>query len=238
MTTETSSNKNPDADILKGGPMGNHGEEMPKDGQSHPDITKDAKEKTKYELNGKTFDSIEDMSKYVADLERKVIEPQTPIVQTQVQNQTQKVLIDGMTLDQLMFANPERYHEYIIDQADKRADAKIAQVEHRKTFWQDFYNANPDLRGKEEIVDALVAKNWTTWEKMPVKDFSKVVSDTSRSTLRKVGAFNATEVKQGEAATLSASGEKTAPVERPRQETSFVDEIRNRQIRRIKAKIN
>jgi hypothetical protein len=204
---------------------------MPKDGEAHPESKTTTQEPVKYELNGKTFQSAEEMSKYVADLEQKVI--QAPTVQSQVQQpvQNQKVIIDGLTLDQLMFANPERYHQYVTEQANRQVDLKLAQAENKRNFWNNFYATNPDLRGKEEIVDMLVQKNWTEWEKKPVSEFAKVVADSSRSTLKKIGA-NATEVRSSEAAALSASGQGAPQIEVAKKATSFVDEMNERRIKR------
>jgi hypothetical protein len=229
-TQTNSSNTNPDAALLIGGPAGEHGKVMPKDGEPHPETKTKAetKQEVKFELNGKTFQSLEDMSKYVADLETKVISQPQQNQQQQPQPQNTKVVIDGMTLEQLMFANPERYHQYVLGEATKIVDSKVSQVENRKTFWSDFYTNNPDLRGKEELVDAVVAKSWTNnWEKLPLKDFAKVAADQSRLLVKKVGG-NVTEVPRAESAALGTSGPSAPQVEVPRKETSFVEELKNR----------
>lgn len=232
MTTQT---PNPDAALLSGGPLGEHGKPMPKEGEPHPDLVET---QTKYELNGKTFSSAEEMSKYVADLEKKVIDQ--PIYTNTVQTTSTKQveLIDGQPLDQLLFTNPARALKYIEDRAEQKVNEKLSVIDQTKKFWSDFYTNNPDLRGKEEIVDALVAKNWNqNWANMNLKDFSKVAADTTRSALKKVGLSQATEVPSREAGTLSPSGEvvRTQTVER--RETSMVDEMREARARRLKAKV-
>jgi hypothetical protein len=241
MTTSAETAKsspNPDAALMIGGPAGDHGKEMPKDGEVHPDLKK-SEEKVKYELNGKSFSSPEEMSKYVADLEQKVInqpiQTQAPI---QTQLTKQQILVDGMTLDQLMFANPERYYQYTMDQAGKLADARIQAVENKRNFWSEFYTNNPDLRGKEELVDAVVSRNWNgNWEKMQVKDFAKAAADSSRSLIKRIGPANAQEVRGGDSAALSPSGQNAPVVEIPRQSTNFVEEMKIRNAKRIKAKV-
>lgn len=223
---------NPDAALLSGGPMGEHGKPMPKDGEVHPD--QKTKEPVKYELNGKTFSSAEDMSKYVADLEKKVIEApaQPPVIKTQRQVE----LIDGQPLDQLLFTNPERALKHIEDRAESKVNQKLQVIEETKKFWTDFYTTNPDLRGKEDIVDALVAKNWGAWQTMPLKDFAKVASDTTRSTLKKVGLSSATEVPSRDAAALSPSGDRVSTPPGERRETTLVDEMKEARAKRLKSK--
>ena len=230
-TTTTSSNTNPDAALLVGGPAASHGQEMPKTGEVHPESKVKVEEKVKYELNGKTFQSAEEMSKYVADLEKKVIERPATVTAQQANNQPQKVLIKGMTIDQLMFADPEAYTDYIKNEAKREISASIDLENYKTKFWSNFYTENPDLRGKEDLVEALKAKNFQAWSNLQEKEYAKVVADTSRSTLKKLGS-NATEVRPGEAAALSASGQGAPQIEATKTSTNFVDEMNIRRLKR------
>lgn len=239
-TTQTDSN---DAAMLSGGPAGDHGKPMPKDGEVHPDL----KEKvvaegnttnTKFELNGKTFDNAKEASQYVADLERKLISPQ-PAVQTLVQTQTinQKELIDGQPLDEVMFTNPTKFAQHLETKIQNRFNQEKQIEENKKIFWTNFYSENPDLKGKEEIVEAFVAQNYNAgWKDLPLKEFGKVVADTSRARLKKAGLSNATHVPNNAGGTLSSSGGTAPKIEQERQKLSLVDEMRAMKTKRTKAR--
>jgi hypothetical protein len=236
--TQTNTNVNPDGALLSGGPLGEHGKPMPREGDPHPELLDNNKSNIKYELNGKTFSSAEDMSKYVADLEKKVIE-QPVFTQPQIPFKPvdQIELIDGQPIDQLLFTNPARAIQHIEDKASKKLDQKLQAMEDLKKFWSNFYSSNPDLRGKEEIVDALVSKNWGSWQAKSLPDFAKVAADTTRSALKKVGISGATEVESRDAATLGTSGNTITPAASIRRDTNLVDEMKEARIRRLKAKV-
>ena len=227
----------PDSALLQGGPAGEHGKPMPKQGDPHPDLqtTPTTTSQPKYELNGKTFASAEDMSRYVADLERKVIEVPVTAPQPTSQIQPQVEMVDGMPIDQALFANPTKVLKYFEDKAERRFEEKMSQTEMKTKFWADFYNQNPDLRGKEDIINGAIVLN-PEWGKLKLPEFAKAVSENVRLSLKKIGYTGGVEVRQGNSATLSPSGPSAPVVEQERTQTNLVDEMNAARQKRLKAK--
>lgn len=234
--------KKTDAELLVGGPAGDHGKPMPKEGDVHPDLkttNTNTAAAQKYEINGKTFNSAQDMSKYVADLERKVLNPQ-PVLTQPINQGPQKELIDGRPVDEVMFTDPEKYTKYLENKVETKIYAARRQEEVKAKFWSDFYQNNPDLRGREHIVDGEVAKNWQrgeTWDNLSFEAFAEKAASSTRFSLKKAGLANATEVENNSAATLSSSGEGSSQMTTQRKATSYVDELKAMSAkRRSKAK--
>lgn len=237
-TENTQTGKKTDAELLQGGPAGNHNEPMPGHGAVHPELQnapannaapKAPETKHIYELNGKTFQSAQELSLYVANLEKKVVqqtmEPVKPVVPPQVP--TSKKLIDGRPIEDVMFEDPAKVYNHM--KAEVKAESELAaqQEKNRIVFWTDFYNANPDLKGKEEIIDGLCAKNGGKWQALSVADFGREVASTARTVLRKAGLANAEEIPNNGVAALSSSA--TTPNNNnsaPAKPTNFYQEMR------------
>jgi hypothetical protein len=236
-TADTTSNK--DAAVMSGGPAGDHGKPMPKQGEPHPDFqTKgtETKEAVKFELNGKTFESAQEMSKYVADLERKVVNNPPPQQFTQPQVVNQKELIEGRPIDEVMFTDPDKYTKYLENKVEQKLQAQRTQEENIKRFWSQFYIDNPDLKGKEEIIDALAKANFDTWSKLPPDQIAGAVAKESRTKLKRAGLLaNSQEVSNNPAGTLSSSGQSAPTVQQERKVLTFVEEMQARKRARKKA---
>lgn len=223
---------------LVGGPAG---EAAPSHGEPHPDLKqstpalKHLDQSPKYELNGKTFSSASEMSQYVADLEKKVLTQPTVVQQTyQPVAKAQVEMIDGKPIDEVLFENPSKVLNHFRQQVKQEIDLVNSAEANRKNFWDGFYKENPDLNGKQDLVDAFVAKNWASWQTLKVDDFSKAVSSSTRTALKKMGLDKAIEVPNNNAAALSSSGSGAPPAQGERKETSFIDELN---LKRMKKKI-
>lgn len=225
---------------LVGGPAG---EASPTHGEPHPDLKTQTPAlkhldppQTKYELNGKTFGSASEMSQYVADLEKKVLTQPTTVQQPIYQTTKPSVeLIDGKPIDEMLFENPSKVLNHFRQQVREEVNQLATTENNRKTFWEGFYKENPDLNGKQDLVDAFVAKNWSQWQNLKVEEFSKAVSGQTRSALKKMGLDKAVEVPNNNAAALSGSGNGApAQAQGERKDTTFIDELN---AKRMKKKI-
>lgn len=228
---------NPDAALLVGGPGGDHGKTMPTHGSTHPELASNPTTQntppaqgTEVTLNGKKFKSAQEMSEYVANLEKKVTLNQPPQQTIAQANQTPKVQATPgkKSYTELLFEDPEQAVASIKQDIKAEFDIQRQQEENRKSFWSQFYVENPDLRGKEEIIDGMVAKNWGSLSLLTVADFGKKVADDSRVMLKKAGLMNATEIPNNPSAALSSGGQTPSGQQAiPAKETSFVDEMNN-----------
>lgn len=242
MSETQTTTKLSDADLMKGGPGGENSK-MPEHGSTHPDLKGSAqkeepKQTVKYELNGKTFASASEMSQYVADLEKKVVTTQTTTTYQPATVFTEKKeLIDGRPIDDVLFENPTKVLNHFRSQVQQEVDLKLTQAENNKRFWSDFYKTNPDLDGKQDLVDALASKNWGTWKDLKIDDFAKAVSTESRAVLKKMGLDRAVEIPNNNTAALSSGNSgATTQTSTEKRETTFIDEMKAARAKRTKVK--
>lgn len=219
---------NPEAAALKGGlPDMNANPQNPPKNEGKQEDTKP----TTITVGGKTFNSQADADAYFADLEAKAAAAQQRNDPPPAQEEE---LVDGMTLDELMYKNPAKYRELVAkaaaDAAEKRLNDKRAQEENEKSFWAEYNAENPDLKDHDRITKAVLREHWDKYAKLSRAEAKKQLASDARkflSDVRKAAGVKESEVPSGQADALGASNgggtRKSAP-----QPVRFVDQVKAR----------
>lgn len=185
---------------------------------------------TVFKLGNKVFSSAEEASKYVASLEEsKLKEVTAPLLPT-VSNAPPKQMIDGKPIDEMLFENPTRVVEHITQAAVAAVDAQKAKQEAKTALWNKFYQRNPDLRGKDRIVNSVLAENLKEWNKLSEEDCMKIMAQTARNELRAMGVDpgKVIDLPPANPATLSGNrgeGGQTRTDSTVKKATTFTEEI-------------
>ena len=181
-------------------------------------------------MDGRTFQTPQELATYTEALQKGFALGRTP-----AQIEKPPVLIDGKPLEQVMFNEPERYNEWVLEQAETRAVNRLTQVTSQEravnNYWTDFYNKNPDLKPHEFIVKSKFNQTYPALEKLSVPDSMSQLAKEARGevdNVRKSFGVTTTQLPTGGATTLGASG---APAPRVPQQTpkpkTFVDQLRD-----------
>lgn len=228
MQTETTTTaKKTEAELMQGGPA-----DITTSKSSTPNpnpITETTPEPKVYELNGKKFDSPEEMSSYVAHLELVNANLQAQKT-TPIPSVKDRVLIDGKPVEEVLFDNPVRFAQWQKEQTLLEISKMKQQEDETHAYWDNFYRTNPDLKGKEKLVSGLVAQNMMAWKDKPKEQVAKILSQMTRDTLKEMG-FNqgtVTEVPRSNAATLN-SQQGTTPTSTQTQTPvpqTFFDQVK------------
>ncbi len=177
-------------------------------------------------VNGRQFRDAAELAAYTSLVEQNVLQKPTA--------QNQKILIDGKPLEDVMFNDPERYHEWSIEQAKASVRAENQKVnaerENTQRFWDDFYKQNPDLRDQEWVVKAKFTESFPEISKLSVSEAMSKLANDSRGvvdTIKQKAGVRTKELPNGGATTLGTSG---AAVPRgtqpPAPQVSFIDQVR------------
>ena len=219
-------------------PRPNHGDAAPNDSLKNPTSEEVIEEivepppasETTFKLGSKVFSSPEEASKYVAALEEKKLQEVTlPAPAAIIPTGMQKEMIDGKPIDEVLFENPTKVVQHIANKAAQAARDEKAKGDRRAELWAKFYARNPDLRGKERILNSIIGENVKEWDKLSEEDAMKMLAKTARDEIRSMGLEpgKVTDLPPANPATLRGSGSGTgaAPGSAPKKSTSFTDEI-------------
>lgn len=108
----------------------------------------------------------------------------------------------------LMWSDPERYQELIIEEANRRAQEAMTVAYNKdqfvRTFWSEFNRQNPDLADDRIIADALYSKHFSQWTREGL---------TGEQALAKLA-----EMTRGEVTRIATKGGKARKDAKPRSE--------------------
>lgn len=185
-------------------------------------------------VDGRTFRDAQELVQYTQGLQNGFqmghVKPTTP----------QQTLIDGQPIDQVMFNNPERYNQWVLDTAEERAFNRLQKTtsdeRNQNKYWNDFYAQHPDLKGQEFIVQASFNQDYPTLGKMNVPDSMKQLAQAARTqvdNVKRAAGVVTRELPSGAARTLGSTG-APAPVvlNAPVQPKNFVQQLRDRRPKR------
>lgn len=121
----------------------------------------------------------------------------------------------------------------IIEEKTKEATLSVISAQQQKErqekeFWDNFYQANPDLVGKDRAVKLVLAEKWNEWEKKPTNEAMEAIAKETRSFIQTVSTPRGTrtELSNGPAASLPSSGVPFAGTTQKVESTNFVTQIK------------
>lgn len=132
----------------------------------------------KYKVGTREFDTPEEIAAYALALEDHV-RPNAPPAQPA---QPQQELIDGRPIDLVMFDEPLKYHNYVVEKATTKAREQLQEVnrqsQNEAAFWSDFYRQNPDLKDEDDTVRSEMQRNY-----VELAEVSKANPDAAKKKL-------------------------------------------------------
>lgn len=177
-------------------------------------------------VNGRTFKDAAELAAYTSQLEQRHAAPPAPAPKT-------VELIDGKPIDQVMFDDPQRYHQYVVDKAKKEArdefHAANTQQKQEQLFWDDFYQQNPDLSGLKDVVAGKLRDNFVEYSKLSRDDAAKKLAADSRSVVDRIKqqqGIQTTELPSRGASTLGTTGAAVPRVNTPERPKSFLEQVK------------
>jgi uncharacterized protein YdcH (DUF465 family) len=173
---------------------------------STPEVAKEvAKEEAIYTFKGKDFKSKDEMTNFIHQLEAEKSSAEAyakgmkEATLTQMKTQDAEKVDEEKFLRELedeFFTNPAKTLDTKIKQAEekayKRAQEEMAPIkqqlaaEQQTKLWEKFYKSNADLAGKEEIVEALVAKYSVdpAYAQLPINEGLEKIAAKARNLLK------------------------------------------------------
>jgi hypothetical protein len=184
----------------------------------------------KYTVGDQTFDTPEEVAAYAVALASRVNPYQPPAAPAKPAAE----LIDGKPIDQVMFDDPARYHQYVLQQATQKATDAIHQVNaeqgRRDAFFRDFYTKNPDLKDLDRLVQSTLRDNYEELANLQPEDAKKKLATKARESIdeiRRASGIKTTEVPTGGAPSLGAAGAATPKAQpTPEAPKRFADQVR------------
>lgn len=112
-----------------------------------------APEPAKFVVGSRSFKSAEEALAYANGLS----EAQSR-TQSSLQAPAPAESSSGLKLGVRLFEDPDAAIDEIINTAKQQIRSEDKVVDERRKFWDDFYTAHPDLRGKELMVEAVLGR--------------------------------------------------------------------------------
>jgi hypothetical protein len=187
-------------------------------------------DKREWTLNGKTFDSAEELAQYARGLEDSNARAQAALDADNPPPKKEK-------FSDVIFADPEKAEQLLNDELDRRIEARLegerrisAKAEATRDAWTRFYSSNPDLKGFETIVDAqLAAIIKEKGAEFPRDKALPIIAERSRAELQRVAKqfAPAKELSRANTTTAGASGAQVPVVTPEPQVTDFTTQIKS-----------
>lgn len=113
----------------------------------------------------------------------------------------------GDDLDTLLFTNPKEALSRVKEEAKAEIRAEYQQSEAQKTFWSNFYEANPDLVGCEMVVRSVSTRDFASLRDLSVEKAAEKIAENAVKELLKMGVTK----KSGKKAPVSEGGTERTP---------------------------
>lgn len=144
---------------------------------------------------------------------------------------TQPAAPKKMPLHQLMFEDPEAALNELRSEIKQEMRNETATNDFKKNTWDNFYGQNKDLKGLEDVVELVMAKNADRIKNLSVEEGLKFVAAQARSRVANIrGSANLGErVNDGPAPVAGATGTpaQRTEVQTPSGQGTFMDELRD-----------
>ena len=129
------------------------------------------------------FDSMEDLARFASERDSKAQRfEEAPEVSPTLQNANKPKPSD------LMFSDPDAYHQLTIEEAESRIMNKISTKETEKKVWNDFYGKYTDLKDPDMqvLVEAQFNKRKNDMRDLPADQVLDTIGKEVRSLINKV----------------------------------------------------
>lgn len=130
------------------------------------------------------------------------------------------------------YTDPVKAAKIIEQKASEAAlnvvDAKQKKERQEKEFWDNFYQSNPDLIGKDRAVKLVLAEKWNEWEKKPTNEAMEAIAKETRAFIQTVSTPRGTrtELSMGPGASLPSSGVPLPGTSPKVESTNFVAQLK------------
>lgn len=188
----------------------------------------------------RSFTDINELSKYTLELEKQTLEQQARLSGLNGLAQPAAPAaanpasgLDYKQLGERFILDPAGAVQDIISHVRSSVMGEVATSAATQTFYQSFYEANEDLVGCEDLVDASVARNQQAWKNVPTEQAAKLLAADVRARAAKIrgSAPSQGTVLSGKPAHALPTGGNPAPkiTQPPAKALSFADQLKAQQ---------
>jgi hypothetical protein len=180
----------------------------------------------------KTINKIEDLVAYAGELERKAIEAEAAVAtRAPAPSSPQEPKVP---YSERLFTDPDAVIAEIQEETYARVEKERQRKEDERSFWTEFYDTNPDLRGYEDAVNWELNAQRPTYDALVVEKAKSLLASNARTRLSKFRTYGTpvTSLPNGPAITAGASGAIVRRVEPAHQPASFLDQVKMLQSKR------
>lgn len=133
-------------------------------------------------LGGRRFDNMEDLAAYTSGLETKVM--RSEFTQESMSPALQNA--NKVKPSDLLFSDPDAYHEYTVEQAESRILGKINKAEAEKNVWNNFYQDFDDLKEHRGLVEFKFNERKKDYGDLPADQALAKIGKEVRSYIGKI----------------------------------------------------
>jgi len=198
-----------------------------------------------YKSSAGEFATTEDLVKHTQSLEEKVL--QRGLQQFDEDNAAaQKIgeTPEGETADakllkqigELWITDPVEAGRLTDERSEKRQKVQKATEEKSEKFWNGFYDENPNLQQRKNVVKFIMSEHWEQLDKLPPHEAQKILVEKTTKFLAEAGVKNegvATDLVKTKSTALGVSGEPATQLkeEKAPEIVNFCDQVKRLQIK-------
>lgn len=221
-------NENKEQDVMTG--------EVPYDQNPAPDAveqpqqqepvveTKPASEPLYF--NGRKFNDLQEVSSYMSEMQGRMQALESQVAKPEPEEE--------ISPDQIIFEDPAKAIKLIEERVEKRIYSALDSKDAEKNAWKQFFEANPDLKGQEDLVKFKAQTMWNSLKnERPDVALGKIATE-ARQMIQKIrgNPTKETVLPSGPAITAGASGSPAARASvQPNAPMSFAEQMRKFQAR-------
>lgn len=199
-------------------------------------------QKPLYEGVTRSINSIDELTQYTNELERKVIDMSRnvnqyqPTQSVQVPETNAGLMVNGEPIEDALWKHPKEAIQAIVDYTKQGIRKEYQQENESKdrdrVFWEDFYVKNPDLKKFDKQVRKELSSNYGVYEQHAKVDLEKAKRELStnvRNENKFITEANGSRVEVVNQSTRSlgaSSGVTTSAPPQKQAVVSFFDEIK------------
>lgn len=174
----------------------------------------------------KSFVSMDELTSYVTELERKQIEAEArlsmldkfavkPPSEPSADEPTALVTEEELNSKyaERMFSEPAKVLKELAEDIEARIERKGKKSQDEKQFWSSFYDEFADLNGLDDIVQLQLHRKREEWSKLPVDTARKLLAHEARSAVARIrGMATPTETLPSGSAVTAGATRGSTPV--------------------------
>lgn len=101
-------------------------------------------------------------------------------------------------LAKMIFEDPEAFIDHFAESMVGRVTGMYQQTEAQKSFWSEFYKANPKLQKADMLVKAVLSRDWADLENLPASKAREELAKRAKKEMLDLGMKVAEENGEGE----------------------------------------